>query len=1065
MTAPPDRSRAVLDPAAIDAVIFDLDGALMGTARLDSMAWQELFDNYRAERELRGGAPFPPFDPVVDYGRYVDGRACQAGVAAFLESRGIALLEGEEADPPTAETVWGLANRKDGYFRAALSRRGLPVPASSVALVRALLSGGVRTAVVSGSRDADEVLAMARLDGLFEVLVDGVEADRMGLAGKPEPAQLLEAAHRLGLAADRVAVVEGTISGVQAARAGGFALVIGVDRAGQAKQLFDAGAGSVVSDLSDVTVRRTETCCPSAGRPAPSWVLVFDGYEPADEGRRETLCATGNGYMATRAAAPEALVSEAGYPGTYLAGVYNRLVSRVHGRALEHEELVNAPNWLALTFRIGDGEWFGAPSWERLGHRQELDIRHGILTRELRLRDPGNRVTLVTQRQFTSMADPHLAALQVTIVPENWSGTLQVRSSVDGAVTNSGVAEYRLLAARHLATLSASRVDDETDVLTAQTVRSGVNIALASRFRSRGTQAAAPATARCSDDRVDRVVSLEARAGEPLVVEKTVAVFTSRDHAIAECTQAALTRTGRAPDYPFLVAAHRRAWETLWSRAWLWVDVDDRAALIANLHVFHLLQSVSPHTTELDAGVTARGLHGEAYRGHVFWDELFIFPFLNFRFPELTRSLLLYRYRRLGEARALAAACGFEGAMFPWQSGTDGREETPEYLYNVRSGRWMRDNSRLQRHVGLAIAYNVWSYYQVTNDLQFMQQHGAEMLIEVSRFWAGLAQHDATRDRYDIRGVMGPDEFHDGPPGAPGSGLSNNAYTNVMVAWLLWRTREAIDVVTGHFGGELCSRLQLDDDELSRWDDVSRKLTVPFDRAGRLAQFEGYEDLEEFDWSAYRSRVGNIGRLDLVLEAEGDSTNRYKLSKQADVLMLFYLLTAEEIEALLARLGYRFDPATIPETVHYYLERTSHGSTLSRVVSAWVLARTDRERSWQLLVDALAADIDDTQSGTTAEGIHLGAMAGTVDLLQRCYSGLAARDGVLHLNPRLPDALPRLRFVLDYHSQRIEVDITHTTVTVRARPSAAPPVRIAVRDEQFELGGDMTRTVPLERKS
>lgn len=1006
MTAHPDHSSALLDPTSIDAVVFDLD-VLTDTARLRSRAWREPFDD-------RG-----------------------------------------------TETVRRFANRTKGHFRAAPHEHGARACASSVALVQVLLGSGVRTAVVSSSRNAGEVLAMARLDGLFEVLVDGVEADRMGLAGKPEPAQLVEAAHRLGLPADRVAVVENAISGVQAARTGGFALVIGVDRGGQARRLVEAGADVVVGDLGEVTVRSTGTCCPAGPRRASTWVLVFDGHDPADEGRREALCATGNGYMATRASAPEALVSEAGYPGTYLAGVYDRLVSRVHERTLEHEELVNAPNWLALTFRIGDGEWFGAPSWERLGHRQELDIRHGILTRELRLRDAANRVTLVTQRQFTSMADPHLAALQVTIVPENWSGTLQVRSSVDGAVSNSGVAEYRLLAARHLATVSVSRVDDETDVLTARTVRSGVDIALASRLRPRGPLASASSTARSSGDRIDRLVTFQARAGEPLVVEKTVAVFTSRDHAIAECTQAALTRIGRAPDYPSLVAAHRRAWEALWSRAWLWVDVDDRAPLIANLHVFHLLQSVSPHTAELDAGVTARGLHGEAYRGHVFWDELFIFPFLNFRFPELTRSLLLYRYRRLGEARALAAACGHQGAMFPWQSGTDGREETPEYLYNVRSGRWMRDRSHLQRHVGLAVAYNVWSYYQATNDLQFMQQHGAELLVEVSRFWASLADYDAARDRYDIRGVMGPDEFHDGSPDAPGSGLSNNAYTNVMVAWLLWRTREAIDVVTAYFGGELCSRLQIGDDELSHWDDVSRKLTVPFDRAGRLEQFEGYEDLEEFDWSAYRSRFGNVGRLDLILEAEGDSPNRYKLSKQADVLMLFYLLTAEEIEALLARLGYRFDPATIPETVHYYLERTSHGSTLSRVVSAWVLARTDRERSWQLFVDALAADIDDTQGGTTAEGIHLGAMAGSIDLLQRCYSGLETRDGVLHLNPRLPEALPRLRFVLDYHGQRIEVDITHAALTVRARPSAAAPVRVAVRDERFELAGDTSRTVPL----
>lgn len=952
----------------------------------------------------------------------------------------------------------------DGVLADA-ARPHLLVFASSVALVRALRASGVRTAVVSGSRNADEVLATAHLDGLFEVLVDGVEAGWMGLGAKPGPAKLLETAHRLGLPADRVVVVEADVSGVQAAREGGFGLVIAVDRGGEAQRLREAGADVVVADLADVLVKSSATCCPSLPRGTSKWVLVFDGYDSADERRREVLCATGNGYMVTRASAPEALVSGAGYPGTYLAGVYDQVLSHGDPRTFGHAELVNAPNWLATTFRIEDGEWFGGPGWKRLGHHQEFDTRHGILTRQLHLCDAEGRISIVTQRQFTSMADPHLAVLQFSIVAENWSGTLQVRSSIDGSVANSGVPEHRPLATRHLRTTRVASLDEGTDLLVTRTLQSGISIAVASRLRLRGPDVTAgiPETRR-ADDRVDRLITVEVDAGQRFELEKTVAIFTSKDVAVNECGQAALTSVRRAGDFTCLAAAHRSAWEALWSRAWLWADVDDRGSLIANLHVMHILQSVSPHMSGLDAGVTARGLHGEAYRGHVFWDELFVFSFLNYRFPELARSLLLYRYRRLGEARALAAEAGHKGAMFPWRSAMDGRDETPEWLYNVRSGRWMADNSRLQRHVGLAVGYNVWSYYQVTGDLQFMGQYGVELLVEIARFWANLAAYDAKRDRYDIRGVMGPDEFHDGPPEAPGSGLSNNAYTNVMVAWLLWRAREALDLVTAHFGGELWNKLGVDHDELSHWDEVSRRLTVPFDSSGRLAQFDDYQDLEEFDWPSYRARYGNIGRLDLLLEAEGDTTNRYKLSKQADVLMLFYLLSAEEIGALLGRLGYHFDPTTIPSTVHYYLERTSDGSTLSRVVSAWVLARTDRERSWRLALDAFASDIDDIQGGTTAEGIHLGAMAGTVDLLQRCYGGLEARDNVLRFNPRLPDALPRLRFTLNYRSQRLDVDITHTALTLRTRPSCAAPVRVAVRDEAFELGGGMTRTLALARK-
>ena len=178
------------------------------------------------------------------------------------------------------------------------------------------------------------------------------------------------------------------------------------------------------------------------------------------------------------------------------------------------------------------------------------------------------------------------------------------------------------------------------------------------------------------------------------------------------------------------------------------------------LHIFHLLQTVSENTIDLDVGVPSRGWHGEAYRGHILWDELFIFPFLNLRLPELTRSLLMYRYRRLEEARHLARQAGHRGAMFPWQSGSDGREESQVLHLNPRSGRWVPDESNLQRHVSAAIAYNVWQYHQATQDVEFLAHYGAEMLLSIARFWASIATFDPERERYEIRGVAGPDEYH-----------------------------------------------------------------------------------------------------------------------------------------------------------------------------------------------------------------------------------------------------------------------------------------------------------------
>ena len=271
---------------------------------------------------------------------------------------------------------------------------------------------------------------------------------------------------------------------------------------------------------------------------------------------------------------------------------------------------------------------------------------------------------------------------------------------------------------------------------------------------------------------------------------------------------------------------------------------------------------------------------------------------------------------------------------------------------------------------------------------------------------------------------MGPDEYHDALPGRDDPGLDDNAYTNVMAAWTLTRALECLEVLPPGRRHELLDMLDIRRSDLEKWQHVSRKLRLCWTDDGVLLQFRGYDALEEFDWNGYRRRYGDISRLDRILEAEGDSTNRYKLSKQADVLMLFQLLTADELYVLLDRLGYPHDRRTIPRTIAYYLDRTCHGSTLSKVVHSWVLARADRHKAWDYFLEALESDIADVQGGTTGEGIHLGAMAGTVDLLQRGFTGLETRDDVLGFDPFLPEALSRMRFRLRYR-RHTEIEVGH----------------------------------------
>ncbi|GAA4464117.1 glycoside hydrolase family 65 protein [Phytohabitans houttuyneae] len=786
-------------------------------------------------------------------------------------------------------------------------------------------------------------------------------------------------------------------------------------------------------------------------RTVNAWTLSYDGFDPAEEGLREALCTLGNGYLATRGSAPESRADGVHYPGTYAAGVYNRLADTVDGRTVENESLVNLPDWLPLTFAAVGGEW--CADAEGLDQWLELDLRRGVLTRRWRVRDAAGRTTTVTQRRFVHMRHEHLCGLQTTFTPENWSGRLRVRSSLDITARNLGVVRYRGLADAHLRSLSAEPVDAQRLLVVVATTQSHIRMAEALRtsvLRS-GAQLDVPREVVREAGRLGHELIVDVTAGEPVTVEKLVAVYTSRDRAISDPATAALDRLAWAGDFDDLLAEHVLAWRQLWRRFRVSLRGTDHGALgTVRLHLFHLLQTMSPHSADLDAGVPARGLHGEAYRGHVLWDELFVFPILNLRTPHLSRALLRYRYRRLPEARRAAREAGYAGAMYPWQSGSDGREESQRLHLNPMSGRWVADPTHLQRHVGLAVAYNVWQYYQVTGDRVFLDEYGAEMIIEVARFFADLATFDRVKDRYIIRGVMGPDEFHTGYPDAPDRGVDNNAYTNVLTAWVMRRALDTLQLLPDGRRIELAESLGLRTEEPERWEEISRRMYVPM-HDSVISQFEGYERLAEFDWDGYRSRYSDIRRLDRILESEGDSPNRYQLSKQADVLMLLYLFSADELAELFARLGYRLEPHTIDRTVEYYVRRTTHGSTLSAVVHAWVLARNHREQALKYFLEALRSDVADVQGGTTAEGVHLAAMAGSVDVLQRCFAGIETRDDALWLNPYWPPTLGTFDFDMRYREHPLTLRISGAGIQVTAGAGQQPPVRVCCRGQSVLL--------------
>ncbi|WP_320777374.1 glycosyl hydrolase family 65 protein, partial [Streptomyces sp. CRN 30] len=371
-------------------------------------------------------------------------------------------------------------------------------------------------------------------------------------------------------------------------------------------------------------------------------------------------------------------------------------------------------------------------------------------------------------------------------------------------------------------------------------------------------------------------------------------------------------------------------------------------------------------------------------------------------------------------------------------------------------------HSHLQHHVGSAVAYNVWQYCEASGDAEFLHTKGAEMLLQIARFWADSATWDEGLGRHRIRGVVGPDEYHEAYPDAAGPGLDDNTYTNVTAAWVLTRALEVLRALPEPRRRELVERTELDRGEPERWEEISRTLHIPF-HEGVISQFEGYGALAELDWAGYRERYGDIRRLDRVLEAEGDTVNRYRASKQADVLMLGYLFGPAELGGLFHRLGHRLDDDLWRRTVDHYLARTSHGSTLSGLVHGWVLARARRAEAWSYVQEALKGDVADLQGGTTGEGIHLGAMAGTLDLVQRGLTGLETRSGALWLDPVPLPELSSYGFSLRYRGHwgvRLRLERGMLEIAVPASDRRPIDVRLPDRAVRVQPGDSCRLVLP-----
>jgi len=752
---------------------------------------------------------------------------------------------------------------------------------------------------------------------------------------------------------------------------------------------------------------------------------AFLHHDPDDARRRDSLFGLGNGVIFARGCPPEAVRDGAHYAGTYAAGYYGRRLFFHNGTEIGHDSLVNLPNWQPLTFRIGDGEWF-CEDWEILDYRHTLDMGNGVTERELRVGDPQGRQFSLSETRLVSMARPHIAAIRWKIKAEI-AGTLEIKSGIDGGTLNANTDRHFIPPYRHLHIIRTEA--SEPAAIIARTRHGDRTIAVATRT---GLDCPAQRRAEIAVDSVAACFTTQIETGGQVTLEKLAAIVVDDDGAVARAEAA------DAPSFAELAAEQAANWAGLWRRVGIRAEQPLLAQAIA-YHSFHILQAASPLSANLALSIASRGWQ-EAYHGQIFWDDVLLAPFLNHRFPETTRSLLLYRFNRLDEARRAAQASGFAGAMFPWRSAATGAEETPAFQFNPRSGRWNADHTYLQRHIGAMIAHHVWHYWMATGDKEFLCDYGLEMLVEIARFWASAAQYDARDDRYDICGVVGPDEYHTRYPNAAEPGLNNNAYTNVMAASALLHAADAVADFL-----QRASRLGVTDSETASWRNIAARIRLCFLEQNILAQFEGFDRLQPLSGADFSRRHPN-GRIDWELEARGDDINAYRASKQADVLTLFYFFNPPQLCRLINFMGYPVNVDCLKRTAEFYLDYVTHESSLSHVVCAGALAMFDIQKSWAFFEQSLFIDWSFEHSASAEEGLHLGAMACSLDILQRHYLGLHLQDEAIYLTPCLPPELGPLSMDLLHRGQQITLAWTGTAIRLSAAPGNAQALEV-IHDE------------------
>jgi maltose phosphorylase len=760
------------------------------------------------------------------------------------------------------------------------------------------------------------------------------------------------------------------------------------------------------------------------------WKIIEEGFDPHVHKVSESIFSLGNGRMGQRANFEEAYSGES-LLGNYVAGVYYPDKTRVgwwkNGYPEYFAKVLNAANWVGIDIWFGE-EQLDLAKCEVTDFRRELNMKEGYLKRNFKAKTQTGKKVQVEAIRFCSMADDETGAIKYTITPLNFGGPLTIIPSVDGDVKNQD---------SNYDEKFWDEVSKDTWVdggcVQMRTKKTGFEVATGMKFSIIGsTLGVGSSEAIVKDKYVAVSTAISVNAGETVVIYKYAANLSSQNHPageLATLTRAELDRVA-AKGFDTMLAEQAAAWTKKWENNDIIIEGDASAQQAIRFNIFQLNQTYTGEDDRLNIG--PKGFTGEKYGGSTYWDtEAYCVPFyLSTANQQVTRNLLLYRYKQLGKAIENAALLGFKdgAALYPMVT-MDGTECHNEWEITFE-----------EIHRNGAIAFAIYNYVRYTADEAYLADYGLEVLLGIARFWSQRITWSADRQQYVMLGVTGPNEYE--------NNVNNNWYTSTLAVWCLQYAIEVADKVKEADKVKydaLANRINLKEDtEFARFKDIIAKMYYPYDEKRDIfLQQDGYLDKEQIlvkDLPANQRPINQKWSWDRIL--------RSCYIKQADVLQGIYFFED------------RYDLDTIRRNFDFYEPRTVHESSLSPCVHAILAAKLgDEKRAYEFYLRTSRLDLDD-YNNDTEDGCHITSMAGTWMSVVEGFGGMRVRDGKLSFQPFLPGKWASFSFNIGFRGQTINVTVSKEGTWVKNLSDK--DITIIVYEKEYQIFKDNEEFIKIE---